>query len=93
MAKVTMRMAPPDSPIYSGEYVISSPKSSPESNQSSENLPINTDGQPETPLEAQPEEEMAPDLHNMPYDLTTVARKIAEALEAQQLSEEKAEKE
>ena len=82
MAKVTMRMAPPDSPIYSGEYVISSPKPDPELKLLRQSLQTGTDGQ----------SEVGPNLHAMPYDLTSVLVKIAKGLEVPQLSEENAEK-
>ena len=83
MAKGTMQMASPDSPIYNGEFVISSPKSNPESKLLRQSLQTGTDGQEET-------HSPAPDLHNMPFDLGEEALKIAKqvALEDQLLSEE-----
>ena len=84
MAKGTMQMAPPDSPIYNGEYVISSPKSDPESKQLRQSSQASTAGQEETPSPA-------PNLHNMPFDLGEEALKIAKQVvsEDQHLSEGK----
>ena len=83
MAKVTMQMASPDSPIYNGKFVISSPKSSPESKQSSQ---PSTDGQevdPSAPL----------DLQNLSFDpaeaLYEACKKAHEREEAAKSSEEK----
>jgi len=83
--KVTYRWADsPDDPIYNGKFVISSPKSGPQSRRLKKSSPTDTDG-PKEPISDTADRVL--DLQNLPFDPALEFRKAVEAAEKKRKKE------